>query len=282
MNTQPTLSQALDRARATLIAQPQGRLEAEVLLAHVLGKPRSHLYTWPAAVLEGEQQERFEQLVSRRAAGEPVAYLTGRREFWSLELLVSPATLIPRPETELLVEQALALLPAEAQLRVADLGTGSGAVAIALARERPRWQIVASDRSRAALDVAGNNARRLAGDNLMLMCGDWTCALARHSLNAIVCNPPYVAQADPHLTRGDVRFEPRTALVAGVDGLDDLRRLTRDAMRVLRRAGWICLEHAPDQAAGLRDLLAARGFEHITTLTDLAGLERVTRARTPA
>jgi release factor glutamine methyltransferase len=264
-----------------LVDQAQARLEAEVLLAHVLGKPRSHLYTWPAAVLEGEQQERFEQLVQRRAAGEPVAYLTGQREFWSLELRVSPATLIPRPETELLVEQALALLPAEADVRVADLGTGSGAVAIALARERPCWQIVASDRSHAALDVAHNNARRLAGRNLLLMCGDWTGALAGQSMHAIVCNPPYVAETDPHLTRGDVRFEPRTALAAGIDGLDDLRRLSNDAMRVLRRAGWICLEHAPDQAARLRDLLAARGFENIATLTDLAGLERVTRARKP-
>jgi release factor glutamine methyltransferase len=277
-----TLAQALGWARDRLTGLEQGRLEAEVLLAHVLGRPRSHLHAWPEARLGADQERRFEQLVLRRAAGEPVAYLTGRREFWSLDLEVSQATLIPRPETELLVEQALDLLPAEAALRVADLGTGSGAVAIALALERRHWQLFATDRSAAALEVARHNARRLAAHNLSVFVGDWLDAFAEGSLHAIVSNPPYVADGDPHLAAGDLRFEPRSALAAGPRGLDELVPLIDDAPRVLKPGGWICLEHDPAQTRELHSLLRHKGFPAPATLCDLAGLERVTRARRPA
>jgi release factor glutamine methyltransferase len=276
-----TLAQALEQARGALVHHEQARLEAEVLLAHVLNKPRSHLHAWPEAQLGADQQALFEELVRRRATGEPVAYLTGRREFWSLEFEVSRATLIPRPETELLVEQALELLPAKSTLSVADLGTGSGAVAIALARERPRWQLFASDRSSATVEVARCNARRLAGHNLHLLIGDWTGAFADASVDAIVSNPPYVAEGDPHLLLDDARHEPRAALAAGPAGLDDLTRVAGDALRVLKPGGWLCLEHAPAQAAALGDFLSGQCFYQVTTLRDLAGLERVTRARKP-
>ncbi|MGD2074385.1 MAG: peptide chain release factor N(5)-glutamine methyltransferase [Gammaproteobacteria bacterium] len=276
-----SLSRALEQARRALLHHDQAGLEAEVLLAHVLGKPRSHLHAWPEAELEAAQQALFERLVRRRAAGEPVAYLTGRREFWSLDLEVNAATLIPRPETELLVEQALALLSAQAAARVADLGTGSGAVAIALSRERPQWQVFASDRRADALEVARRNARRLAGRNLHLLIGDWAGALAGTSLDAIVSNPPYVSDADPHLQRGDTRYEPRAALAAGPAGLDELMRLVDDAARVLKAGGWLCVEHAPTQTAALHNRLKRRHFSQVATLCDLAGLERVTRAHKP-
>ena len=254
------------------------RLDAEVLLAHVLGKPRSHLHAWPDAQLQEPQLTRYRQLVARRAQGEPVAYLTGRREFWSLEFEVSRATLIPRPETELLVEQALAALPAERRLRVADLGTGSGAVAVVLARERKRWQICATDRCEAAVAIARRNAARLQAPNVDFVIADWCAAFAACSLDAIVSNPPYVAEQDPHLTQGDVRFEPRTALAAGAQGLDALARLIQDAARALKAGGWLFLEHGAKQSAAVHVLLNNLNFKGIATRHDLAALERVTGA----
>lgn len=273
-----TLAQALQQALNVLRHSDSDRLDAEVLLAHVLGKPRSYLHAWPHAQLHEPQLALYRQLVARRAEGEPVAYLTGRREFWSLDFEVSRATLIPRPETELLVEQALAGLPADRPLRVADLGTGSGAVAVALARERKRWRLCATDRSAAAIEIARRNAARLQVPELDFVVGDWSSAFADRSLDAIVSNPPYVAEQDPHLAQGDVRFEPRTALAAGAQGLDDLGRLIQDAARVLKAGGWLFLEHGAGQSAAVRALLNKLNFKGIATLRDLAGLERVTRA----
>jgi len=273
-----TLAQALQQALNVLRHSDSDRLDAEVLLAHVLGKPRSYLHAWPHAQLHEPQLALYRQLVARRAEGEPVAYLTGRREFWSLDFEVSRATLIPRPETELLVEQALAGLPADRPLRVADLGTGSGAVAVALARERNRWRLCATDRSVAAIEIARRNAARLQVSELDFVVGDWSSAFADRSLDAIVSNPPYVAEQDPHLAQGDVRFEPRTALAAGAQGLDDLGRLIQDAARVLKAGGWLFLEHGAGQSAAVRALLNKLNFKGIATLRDLAGLERVTRA----
>lgn len=273
-----TLAQALQQALNVLQHSDSDRLDAEVLLAHVLGKPRSYLHAWPDAQLHEPQLALYRQLVARRAEGEPVAYLTGRREFWSLDFEVSRATLIPRPETELLVEQALAGLPADRPLRVADLGTGSGAVAVALARERKRWRLCATDRSAAAIEIARRNAARLQVPELDFVVGDWSSAFADRSLDAIVSNPPYVAEQDPHLAQGDVRFEPRTALAAGAQGLDDLGRLIQDAARVLKAGGWLFLEHGAGQSAAVRALLNKLNFKGIATLRDLAGLERVTRA----
>lgn len=279
-----TISLALARAAALLeaTASGQAQLEAAVLLAHALGKPRSHLYAWPEAELDADREARFLDLVQQRVVGHPIAYLTGRREFWSLNLHVTPDTLIPRPETELLVEQTLALLPADQRLRIADLGTGSGAIAIALASERRHWQVYASDRSMAALRVATLN-RSLAGTGSPLFFqGHWADAIASRSLDALISNPPYVEDLDPHLNQGDLRFEPRRALAAGPEGMNDLETLIASAPRVLRPAAWILLEHAAEQGKDLHILLNNINFTCIRTLRDLAGLERVTVAQKPA
>ena len=275
-----TLAQALQQALTALQHSDSDskRLDAEVLLAHVLGKPRSYLHAWPDAQLQQQQLARYRQLVAQRARGEPVAYLTGRREFWSLEFEVTHATLIPRPETELLVAQALARLPGERPLRVADLGTGSGAVAVVLARQRKRWQVCATDRCGAAVKIARRNAARLQAPGIAFVVADWCAAFADCSLDAIVSNPPYVAERDPHLTQGDVRFEPRTALAAGAQGLDALARLIQDAARALKAGGWLFLEHGAGQSAAVHALLNKLNFEGVATLPDLAGLERVTGA----
>lgn len=274
-----TIGEALRSALARFAAHDSARLDAEVLLAHVLDKPRSHLHAWPEKPLSGAQATAFEALVARRAAGEPVAHLTGLREFWSLTLEVSPATLIPRPDTELLVEQALAQLPPGQALRVADLGTGSGAVALALAAERPAWTLYAVERSPACLAVAARNAARLELGLGGLLRADWCSAFAASCLDAIVSNPPYVCENDPHLAQGDVRFEPRSALVAGREGLSDIEPLSADAARVLVPGGLLLLEHAPGQTAAIHKLLNRFGYESIVTHRDLAGRERVTGAR---
>lgn len=276
-----TLAQLLQQARAALQHSDSDRLDAEVLLAHVLNKPRSHLHAWPEVELDDSRVVLFRQLVARRARGEPVAYLTGQREFWSLDFQVSDATLIPRPETELLAEQALAVLSPDLPLRVADLGTGSGILAVTLARERTHWRLCATDRSGAALLIARRNAARLGAPGIDFLIGNWCTAFADCSLDAIVSNPPYVAEQDPHLTQGDVRFEPRSALAAGPEGLDELARLTPDAARTLKPGGWLFLEHAPHQSSTLNTLLNALNFKDIATVRDLAGRERVTRAHKP-
>ncbi len=275
----PTIAEALKRATARLAAQESARLDAEVLLMHVLNKPRSHLHAWPEQALSSVARARFEELLARRAAGEPVAHLTGQREFWSLALEVTTDTLIPRPETEILVEQALALLPADQPLRVADLGTGSGAIALALAHERPQWQLYALDRSLACISVARRNAGRVGQRGVSFLVGDWSTAFGDASLDAIVTNPPYVNADDPHLQQGDVRFEPLSALAAGADGLNDIRRLTKDAPRVLKPGGNLLLEHAPTQTEEVHTLLLNSNFSDIHTVCDLAGRERVTCAR---
>ncbi len=219
------------------------------------------------------------QLLERRAAGQPVAYLTGEREFWSLALEVSPDTLIPRPDTETLVEQALAALPVDDPLQVADLGTGSGAIALALAHERPRWRVLAVDRQAACARIARRNAARLGLGNVTVLVADWCRPFASASLDAIVANPPYVASGDPHLEQGDVRFEPGSALVAGDDGLEAIRALGAQAGSVLRAGGWLGLEHAPEQTEEIKKLLKKNGFSEIHTALDLAGRERCTLAR---
>jgi release factor glutamine methyltransferase len=275
----PTIQQALQQAVEQLSMHESARLDAEVLLARVLDKPRSHLHAWPDKQLDQEQVQVFRDWVNRRAKGEPVAYLTGEREFWSLPLEVTPDTLIPRPDTEILVERTLQLLPADQALIVADLGTGSGAIALALAQERPHWTVYALDRAPACIRVAKRNARRTQAGKPVFIIGDWCAAFADNSLDAIISNPPYVEAEDPHLQRGDVRFEPLTALASGDDGLDAIRLLTRDAGRVLKDAGHLLLEHAPQQTGRIHKLLKEKGFNSISTARDLAGLERVSSAR---
>jgi release factor glutamine methyltransferase len=276
----------LNRSIATLLAQATGilgtdaaRLEAEILLAACLDKPRSHLYAWPEREVEPWQQERFAALISRRALGEPVAYLLGQREFWSLPLTVTPQTLIPRHETETLVALALDTMPEDALLRIADLGTGTGAIALAIARERPRSEVIATDISPAALSVAKDNAARLGLDNVRFVCGSWCRALTVDTFDFILSNPPYVAESDPHLREGDLHFEPRMALAAGPRGLDELCRIIPGAHDCLRTDGWLIVEHGCDQGESVMQLMRTQGFRDISDHPDATGLSRVTRGR---
>jgi release factor glutamine methyltransferase len=250
-------------------------VEAEVLLLHLLGKPRSWLFSHGDDELDMAAQAAYEAMLDRRESGEPVAYITGRRGFWSLELEVTPATLIPRPETELLVELALRRLPTGEACTAADLGTGSGAVALALASERPRARITATDASAAALEVARRNAGRLAIANVDFVAGDWLRPLAGRCFQLIVSNPPYIEAADPHLAQGDLRFEPPGALASGSDGLDDLRRIVRDACTHLAPGGWLLFEHGWNQGEAARALLADAGYGGVFTAQDLEHRDRV-------
>lgn len=277
-----TLGAALERATGALAAtSPSARLDAEILLAHACGLTRAALVARGAEPLTPQQAERFEALVARRAAGEPVAYLTGTREFWSLELHVTPDTLIPRPETELLVERALRRIPPHSVWRLADLGTGCGAVALSVARERPRAQVVATDISAAALAVARHNRERLGLTNVELRQGDWLQALAGELMDMIVSNPPYVASGDPCLRTGDLRFEPLAALAAGPDGLDAIRRIAFHSRGHLVPGGWLLVEHGADQREAVERLLRQYGYADIACYRDLAGRDRVSEARRP-
>ena len=258
------------------------RLDAEVLLAAALTHPRSYLHAWPERTLESAQAARFAVWLQRRLSGEPIAYILGRREFWSLELEVTPDTLIPRPETELLVELALARLPAHQRLAVADLGTGSGAIALALALERPQTRIVAIDCSPAALAVARRNAQRLGIAHVEFREGDWYAPLASERFDLMVSNPPYVAAADPYWQRTELRFEPQAALVAGTDGLDTLRVIVAQAPAYLKPDGWLLLEHGYDQGEAVPALLRERGFIEVSDYRDVAGLSRASCGRWPA
>ena len=292
-----TLAELLRRAAERLSpASPTARLDAEVLAAHVLGLNRAGLIAAHARALDDDTQRRLELLVQRRERGEPVAYITGRREFWSLPLAVTPAVLIPRPETELLVERALARIPDAAGVPVADgieargavqgstgcafadLGTGSGAIALAIARERPRARVVATDASPEALELARANAAALAIDNIEFFRGEWLAPLTGITFDIIVSNPPYIRNGDPHLQQGDVRFEPRAALASGSDGLDAIRIIVRDARAHLKPGGWLLLEHGYDQAAAIEQLLDRAGYMDIRGYTDLAGHRRVIEA----
>lgn len=271
-----TLAVLLDVAAAELaMTSPAPRLDAELLLAHILGKERSYLRAYPEVEPDNAVREAFRRLVKARRRGEPIAYLTSEREFWSLPLKVTPATLIPRHETELLAELALHRIPMEAPWRLLDLGTGSGAIALTLAHERPRCSVTATDASAAALAVAADNAATLGLKNVEFMVGDWVAPVAGRRFNLIVSNPPYVPMNDPHLEQGDARFEPRCALASGADGLEDLRRIIAAAPRHLEPQSWLMLEHGHDQGAAVRSLLMARGFDEVTTNRDVHGRERV-------
>jgi release factor glutamine methyltransferase len=247
-----------------------------MLLAHVVEQPRAWLYAHGDDDVDGETATRFARLLERRAVGEPVAYLTGNRGFWRFDLRVTPDTLVPRPETELLVELALQRLPPEQPLRIADLGTGSGAIALALASERPRARVVASDASVAALAVARGNAVALGLANVEFREGDWLAPLHAERFDLIAANPPYVAVGDPHLEQGDLRFEPTAALSSGSDGLDAIRAIVRAAPSHLAPGGWLLLEHGSDQGTAVRDLLHHAGFSAVETAPDLERRDRVT------
>ena len=277
-----TYGTALRDAIAALTASsPTPRLDAEVLLRHVTGSTPTGLIAGADRPLAADDMRRLDELIAHRKRGEPIAYLTGEREFWSLRLKVTPATLIPRPETELLVEKALARIPPDARWNIADLGTGSGAIALAIAHERPHCRIYACDQSVAALDMARENAARLNITNVEFFHGDWLAPLARHTFEMVVSNPPYVRANDPHLNSGDVRFEPPAALVGGADGLDAIRVIAKQAFTRLMpgTGGWLLLEHGHDQAATVAEVLTAAGFCEILCHRDLAGHNRVTECR---
>ncbi len=259
----------------------EARLEAELLLAFALDKPRSWFYAHSGDLLDPRDIDSFQRLLRRRAGGEPVAQITGRRGFWSLELSVTRDTLIPRPETELLVELALARLPRTLPARVLDLGTGTGAIALALAAERPLADVAAVDASAAALAVARENAED-AGLPLRLLHGDWFAPVAGERFDLVASNPPYIADADPHLSQGDLRFEPRAALASGPDGLDALRAIIAAAPLHLVPGGWLLLEHGHDQGPAVRGLLAAAGLVRVETERDLEQRDRVSLGRWPA
>ena len=269
-----TIRQLLDLAVRTLVSSPSARFDAELLLGHALGVSRSYLYANPGLELAERDRRRYLDLLQRRQLGEPVAYLIGYRPFWTLVLRVTPAVLIPRPETELLVEAALSCLPEAGTARVADLGTGSGAIALALASERPQWEVHATDCSAEALEVARLNARQHGLERVVFHLGDWAEPLSGQ-FDLIVSNPPYVAAGDPHLESGDCRYEPRLALTPGNVGLEALARVTASAAQRLRRGGWLLLEHGYDQADAVANLLLCNGFGKVRALRDLAGQERV-------
>ncbi|HWZ64951.1 MAG TPA: peptide chain release factor N(5)-glutamine methyltransferase [Steroidobacteraceae bacterium] len=254
------------------------RLDAQLLLAHVLQVPRAQLHSHPEASIGAAQAASYRVLLGRRLAGEPLAYLTGRREFWSLDLVVTPAVLIPRPETELLVQRALACGAAD-EARVADLGTGSGAVALALARERPRWRIVATDVSAAALDVARRNAAALGLTRIEFLQGSWFEPLGSARFELLVSNPPYVAAGDAALTDPSLAREPRLALTPGPDALTCLRVLAHGAAAHLEPGGWLLLEHGATQGEAVRNELVLAGFAHVRSHRDLARHERTTEGQ---
>lgn len=272
----PTIESLLNHC--DLPDSPSARLDAELLLAHVLGKSRSYLHTWPEREPSAEQCQTFAEHLQRRRQGEPVAYILGRQGFWSLDLEVAAHTLIPRPDTELLVETALQLLPAT-PVQVLDMGTGTGAIALALASERPAWQATGVDRVAEAIALAERNARQLRLSNVRFHQSHWFSALQGQRYGLIVSNPPYIRAGDPHLSQGDVRFEPGSALVAGEDGLDDIRQIIAQAPAYLQDAGWLLLEHGYDQAEAVRTLLGESGFIEVESRRDYGGHERISLGR---
>jgi release factor glutamine methyltransferase len=258
---------------------PSPRLDAELLLAHTLGQPRSWLYAHSDDAMSTENAVAFERLIVRRLAGEPVAYLTGTRGFWSLDLVVTPATLVPRPETERLVELVLERIAPDREADIVDLGTGSGAIALALAHERPLARVLATDASEDALAVARANAQRLNLRNVRFAHGDWCAALGDAKFDVIASNPPYIAAGDPHLL--DLPFEPMLALASGVEGLSAIRTIVRDAPAHLKPGGWLLFEHGFEQGEAARTLLHASGYTEVFSESDLEYRERISGGRRP-
>ena len=270
-----TIHDLLQSAEATLAAtSDSARLDAEVLLAHALGKPRSFLFAHRDERVAADIESAFAALLARRRDGEPIAYITGVREFWSMPLAVTRDTLIPRPDTERLVEIALDLIDANGIHSVADLGTGTGAIALAIAKEKPQCRVTATDVQSATLAVAADNARALSIGNVEFVLSDWTAAIGDHRFDLVVSNPPYVAAEDEALA--DLRYEPAGALESGPDGLDDIRRLAKEVPGIVVPGGWLLLEHGADQGDAVRLLLTSAGWENVRTWKDYAGHERVT------
>jgi release factor glutamine methyltransferase len=259
-----------------LLNSPSERVDAEVLLAHVLQVPRAFLFAHPEQEMLETQLMQYEQLVRERSNGSPIAYLVGLREFWSLPLSVSNDTLIPRPETELLVEVTLKCLAGKSDANILDLGTGTGAVALALASERPYWNLRATDISSGAIRIARKNADHLHLNNITFYISDWFKEIPMQTFDAIISNPPYIAQNDPHLLEGDLRFEPVGALVSGYDGLDALRHLIRESKRYLDNNGFLLVEHGFTQQPAVQKLFEQAGYQNVQSWKDIQNIDRVT------
>jgi len=277
VNIKTALKSAADQLQSK---NEEHKLEAEVLLMFALEKPRSFLHAWPEKKLTEKQSEVFQQLIKLRLKGEPIAYITGEKEFWSLPLKITADVLIPRPETELLVELALEKLDHDKNSKVADLGTGSGAIALALAHERPNWKITATDSSTNALKIAEENASLLHINNITFKSGRWCEALTENDYDLIISNPPYVAENDSYLKQGDLPFEPQQALTSGVDGLDDIKSIIQQSQIYLKPGGWLMLEHGYDQEKPVAVLLNEAGYQAIHCYHDLAGHPRASIAIT--
>lgn len=275
----PSLNQLLRDGATALRAHgiEDAQLEAEILLAHSLGVSRSYLFTWPDNSPSDVQSAKFADCLSRRCLHEPIAYITGKREFWSIQLEVSTATLIPRPETELLVETALTHGDSlSGSVKLADLGTGSGAIALALAQERAGWEVTGVDISAEALVVAKRNADQLQLNNVTFYQGDWCDALQAGDYDMIISNPPYISEAEWPIYANGLRYEPRSALVSGGDGLDAIREISRAAGHYLKNNGILLIEHGFRQASSVQSIFAAEGYDNVHSLVDLSGNERVT------
>lgn len=272
-----SLKNILIKAAHQLAKSQIPKLDAEILLSFTLNIPRSYLYAHPEETINSKKIVIFEDLLKRRLQGEPIAYITGHQEFWSMDLLVSSDVLIPRPETEILIETAIALFSSEEHCHVLDLGSGSGAIALAIAKERTCWDVMGVDRSEKAVVIAKNNQQRLQIFNVDFLKSDWFAAISEERLfNLIVSNPPYIPQNDPHLKQGDVRFEPKESLISGVDGLDAVRFIAANAARYLKSSGYLIFEHGYDQKASVKSILQQNHFVSIQSKKDLAGKDRVT------
>jgi release factor glutamine methyltransferase len=279
-----TVAQCLQCASELESVSDSARLDIELILCHILQKNRTWLFTWPETRLTAEQADLFQQYFARRKTGEPVAHIIGQREFWSLPLAVNSSTLIPRPDTELLVETVLELFAQDApqQLRhCLDLGTGTGAIVLALASEKPHWNLLGVDRSAEAVALAEANRAALGFAQVQIQQSDWFGAIPAQHFDVIVSNPPYINPQDPHLTQGDVRFEPLSALIAERNGLADIEHIIERSGNYLTEQGWLLLEHGYDQGEAVRQLLAQDGFTQIETRRDYGGNERVTLGKKP-
>lgn len=277
-----SVAQCLQLAHELESLSDSARLDIELLLCHILQKNRTYLFTWPDSVLSLEQAETFLQFFNRRKSGEPVAHIIGQREFWSLPLAVNNSTLIPRPDTELLVETVLDLFAQDAPpqaRRALDLGTGTGAIVLAIASEKPYWQLLGVDYSADAVALAEQNRAALGFKHVAMAQSDWFENVGTQPFDVIVSNPPYIDPQDPHLTQGDVRFEPLSALIADNQGLADIEHIVAQAWHYLQTQGWLLVEHGYDQAQRVRDLFNQRGFVQVETRRDLGGNERITLGR---
>ena len=274
-----TITDNLQQSRYLADVSDSARLDVELLLAKALDKDRTYLYTWPEKTLTAAQQQQFDTYMQERIKGVPIAYVVGEKEFWSLMLSVNHSTLIPRPDTELIVETTLELFVDDApnlQRQVIDLGTGTGAIALALASEKPVWKITAADNNREACDLAEHNRQRHLLNNVTVVCSDWLSSITATEVDVIVSNPPYIAENDPHLLQGDVRYEPRTALTAKNNGLADIEKIVQQSRDILRISGWLLIEHGYQQGDHVLRALQASQYSHCRTIKDLSGQPRAT------